>query len=308
MSSDPSILQMFDAYYTVPKGDASDYIDSLLDICKKEKVNILFPIMSVELDELSKHKHIFEENGTLISISPSESISIANDKLKLFDFMSKEKLPCAKYYSVSDVNELKKAILSMGYPHKDVCVKATNSSGSRGFRIIKEKTFSLEHFLNEKPSSCIVNLKDFLAYFDSNEIIPELLVMEYLPGTEYTVDLLADCGKTIFCGCRKSLSMSNSIMLDGIVVQNDTIKDLCKKIVEKLELDGNIGFDIKEDKDGNPLILECNPRITAGISIFKAAGINLPYLAVKKMLGEPIPDLTVNIGTMMKRRYLEMYY
>ena len=69
----------------------------------------------------------------------------------------------------------------------------------------------------------------------------------------------------------------------------------------------NIGFDLKEDKNGKPYIMECNPRMTAGIPMFMAAGINLPYLCVKKIMGEELPELSIKEGMKMKRRYLEMY-
>ena len=101
--------------------------------------------------------------------------------------------------------------------------------------------------------------------------------------------------------------MSNSIMLDGIVVKNDEIERLCNSIVESLMLDGNIGFDIKENAEGKPLILECNPRITAGIPTFAFAGVNLPYLNIKRLLGEQLPDCALNYGTVVRRRWMEMY-
>ena len=39
MNNDPSILRMCDEYYPVPRGDDPNYIDTLLEICRKEKVD-----------------------------------------------------------------------------------------------------------------------------------------------------------------------------------------------------------------------------------------------------------------------------
>ena len=94
-------------------------------------------------------------------------------------------------------------------------------------------------------------------------------------------------------------------MIDGVIESKESVLTICEKVVEELNLDGNIGFDIRERADGTPIIMECNPRITAGIPFFFAAGINLPYLCVKKMLGEEMPDLVIKEGMKMKRRYLE---
>ena len=86
MSDDSTILKMCDAAYQVPRGKDPSYADALLDICEKEKVDIVLPIMSVELNALSENKERFEDIGTQVSVSNIDSLRIANDKLKLFNF------------------------------------------------------------------------------------------------------------------------------------------------------------------------------------------------------------------------------
>ena len=53
MNKDETILQMCDAVYQVPRGDDPFYIDELLDICRREKIDVLLPIMSAELNALA---------------------------------------------------------------------------------------------------------------------------------------------------------------------------------------------------------------------------------------------------------------
>lgn len=307
MNDDPTMLEMVDAYYPVPRGDDPTYVDVLLEICKKEKVDVVLPIMSVELNVLAENKERFESEGVRVSVSCLDSLWIANDKLALFDYMKANGLPCADYAAVDSVAELEKAALSLGYPNKRVCVKATNSSGSRGFRILDANRSKYDMFFNEKPSSSFITLDELKSILSEREEFPTLMVMEYLPGTEYTVDLLADDGRVLYNCCRESTHMENSIMLDGIIVDNKAVLKLCEQVVEALKLDGNIGFDVKEREDGTPVIMECNPRITAGIPAFAAAGVNLPYLCVKKLLGEKLPSVMPKIGLKMKRRWMEMY-
>ena len=40
MNDDKTMLEMVDTYYPVPRGDDPKYVDIILDICKKEKVDI----------------------------------------------------------------------------------------------------------------------------------------------------------------------------------------------------------------------------------------------------------------------------
>ncbi len=306
MSDDPTILQMCDAAYQVPRGNDPSYVDALLEICRKEKIDVLLPIMSVELNALAENRERFAEIGTIVSVSDPEALVIANDKRQLLDFLREQGLPCADYYAVKSKDELLESVRKLGYPEKRVCVKATNGSGSRGFRILDAGISRYDMFLHEKPSAGVVRLEDLTAILEEADEFPELLVMEYLPGTEYSVDLLADHGKVLFNGCRRSMRMENSIMLDAEIVDAPAVLDLCAEVTSKLGLDGNIGFDLRERADGTPLIMECNPRITAGIPYFALAGINLPYLCVKHLLGEELPACKLKYGTIVKRRWMEM--
>ena len=308
MSEDPTILQMCDAAYQVPKCGDPSYIDSLLDICKIEKVDILLPIMSAELEALCDNRRRFEEAGTIVSVSDKNALHIANNKQHLLQYLNDSGLPCARYASVTNSNELKQCAERLGYPENMVCVKTAEGSGSRGFRILSEMYSKYHIFMNEKPSSGMITLDEMLEILNGQEDFPELLVMEYLPGAEYSVDLVADHGKVLAIGCRKSLRMENSIMLEAEIVQNEAVEALCTVVTEGLGLDGNIGFDLREREDGTPIVMECNPRITAGIPYFMLAGVNMPYLCVKKILGESISQAVPEYGKIIRRRWMEMAY
>ena len=306
LNKDETILRMCDSAYQVPRGNDPAYIDALLDICKKERIDVLLPIMSVELDALAANRDRFAEIGTKVSVSNLEALTIANNKRRLLDFLKQNSLPCADYYTVHSIKEVKEAVRYLGYPENRVCVKATDGSGSRGFRILDESVSRFDSFLNDKPSSGTIRLAELVSVLEEAEVFPELLVMEYLPGPEYSVDLLADQGESLFTCCRKSMRMENSIMLEAEIVDNKVVAALCERTTRLLGLDGNIGFDVKERKDGTPIIMECNPRITAGIPFFKLAGVNLPYLCIKKLMGEELPDSKLKYGTIIRRRWLEM--
>ena len=68
MNSDTTVLQMVDSFYQVPRANDPDYCDVVLDICKKEKVDLILPTMSAELIPLLDHKQSFEKEGILLSI------------------------------------------------------------------------------------------------------------------------------------------------------------------------------------------------------------------------------------------------
>ena len=49
MSDDPSIKYMVDVFYKVPAANDKNYCDIVLDICKREKVDVYLPGISAEV-------------------------------------------------------------------------------------------------------------------------------------------------------------------------------------------------------------------------------------------------------------------
>ena len=303
MNHDDTILQMVDQYYTVPRGDDPGYADAILNICIKEHVDVVIPIMSAELVALAKNADRFAQAGVVLSVSDLESLKIANNKLALFEFMKEQGIPTPRFCEVNSVEDVDRALELVGVP---VVFKTTEGSGSRGMRIIDPSKSRFDILFHEKPTSAYVTAQDFKETL-AEGYMPQMLAMEYLPGHEYSVDLLCENGNVIYSLCRRGLNVQTSIILDGVVEDKPEITGLCSQVAEKLKLTGNIGFDVKERADGTPVIMECNPRATAGVSEFTASGVNLLYLNIKRCLGEPLPELTPKYGVVMKRRYMEMY-
>lgn len=307
MKDDASVKLMVDVFYQVPPASSEEYINCLIEICKIEKVDVVIPGISQELSAMLNNKNKFDQIGTKLSISESDSLVIANNKLKLYQFMEENNLPVPKFYQLNHISELEELCRLLGYPHKPVCLKVTESSGSRGVRIIDANKSRYDLFINDKPSSFYISLKELTEVLMEKNELPEIIVMEYLPGIEYTVDLLADKGDVLYiAGKRNNVSLM-SIAQESTLSAEPSAYKLCTDIVRLMNLDGNIGFDFLYNSNGIPILMDTNPRITATISLCAAGGLNLPYLRVKQLLGEELPDIEINYGVKMKRRYLEMF-
>ena len=307
MSTDPTNKYLVDKFYRVPAVNDPTYADVLLDICKKEKVDIFFPQMSAELPVLLENISRFDDAGIKVSITRNDSLYIANNKLKLFEFMKENKIPVSKFAVISSLDDFDKAIREVGYPEKPVCVKLTESSGARGVRVIDDSKSRYHIFAHEKPDSFYISYEDMKKTLEDADEFPELMVMEYLSGDEYDVDLIADNGKVLYMAGRRNPVMVMSITQESVLEKNEEAYRIAEQVVEKLCLDGVIGIDYKFAEDGSCRLLEINPRIDATVSIFAAGGLNLPYLQVKHLLGEELPEVEVRYGTRLKRRYMETF-
>ena len=195
----------------------------------------------------------------------------------------------------------------MGYPEKTVCTKIVNGSGSRGVRIIDAKKSRYKIFAYEKPNSFYTSYDDMLSILKEADKLEEMMLVEYMSGNEYTIDLLADKGKVLYEVGRENIVSLMSIAQESILAYDETAYHIASEVVSLLNMDGNVGFDFMRNADGVPVLMDINPRLTATVSVIAAGGVNLPYLRIKQLLGEDLPECHVVYGTRLKRRYLEHF-
>ncbi|MGB9748234.1 MAG: ATP-grasp domain-containing protein [Candidatus Woesearchaeota archaeon] len=288
-------------FFTVPKPSDEKFIEEMLKICKKEKIQVLIPQTTDELPKLSQNKEEFGKIGTRITISDYESIRICNNKFELTKLCKELKIPYPEFYIVTRFDDLMEKAKKLGFPEKPVVIKPPESSGMRGLRIIDEKINMKQFFYDSKPSGVITdtNIPTSL-YITSQELyriigeeFPELMIMEFLPGKEYTVDCFRTEKESIIIPRTRDV-IRTGITFDGTTEKNEDIINACKKISEKLNLKYMYGFQFKKDNYGTPKILESNPRVQGTMVASTLAGANIIYASVKYALGEKIPKIKIN--------------
>ncbi|MDZ4807899.1 MAG: ATP-grasp domain-containing protein [Bacteroidota bacterium] len=296
-------------FETIPLATDPSFMDVMLSLCRKRDIHIILPLVTKELIPLSKHTKEFELAGAKLSVSSTASLEIANNKSRLYEFMQWSGMTVPAFSVVENIEQFKAAVEELGYPEKQVCFKPSVSNGSRGFRIISKQTNELDLLFNHKPASTYLSLQDAIRILSSG-VFPELLVSEYLPGEEYSVDCVANHGEPFLVVPRVRKKMINGISVEGEFIKDDSIISYCNQIIHELQLHGNIGIQVKKSAAGQFLILEINPRVQGTISAALGAGVNLPELAVKQELGLPISpnEMQVKWGTKFSRYWDEVFY
>ncbi|MDP4264382.1 MAG: ATP-grasp domain-containing protein [Bacteroidota bacterium] len=293
----------------IPKANDPAFIDSMLAVCREKNIHVVLPLVTRELIPLSQHSKEFELAGAKLLISPAASLEIANDKTKLYQFLQWRAVAIPDFRVAETIEQFETAAKELGYPQKTICFKPSVSNGSRGFRIISNDRDEYHLLFNEKPNSVYIAYTDAIRILSSKPF-PELLLSEYLPGEEYSVDCLAKKGETLLVVPRLRKKMINGISVEGEFVKEESIIQYCTRIIHELQLHGNIGIQVKASSEGQFLLLEINPRVQGTISAALGAGVNLPVLAVKQELGLPIPigELQVKWGVKFSRYWSEVFY
>jgi carbamoyl-phosphate synthase large subunit len=298
---------LLDKIFQIPFAESSDFIEKILAICLNEKIDIIIPLVTRELFLFASNKNLFLKNGIAVSVSDPEPLNIANNKYLLMKYCRENNIPVPDFYLVKSLAEFKEAATLLRHPDRKICFKPPVSNGLRGFRIIEESQDRLLSLLNDKPNNVFIGFEEFISICNSGSFFPELILMEYLPGDEYSVDVLANNGKYISAIPRSRDHIKMGISFVGTVVEDKEIIDYSRKVVEGLKLNGNIGLQFKRDKDGIPKIIESNPRVQGTIVLCTAAGENMVYEAVKIGLGEKITIPEIKWGVKMIRFWDELF-
>ena len=304
-------IGMVDFFYKVPTPDNEQlFVDKILEIALKQQVRVIIPLVTRELFVFARNNHRFKANNIHVLVSDYEPLLIANDKYELMTFCAKNDIPAPEFYKVNTFKEFRDAATKLSFPGKMICFKPPVSNGLRGFRIITApgKVNKLDLLLNQKPNDVFMGFDEFENIINESDYFPELLVMEYLEGTEYSVDVLVDRGNCIEVIPRSRDKIKMGISFAGTLVKDERIIEFSKKIVTQLGLHGNIGLQFKNDSDGVPKILESNPRVQGTIVFNTAGGFNMVYNAVKMALGEEIVKQPLKWGMKMVRFWDEIYY
>jgi carbamoyl-phosphate synthase large subunit len=136
---------------------------------------------------------------------------------------------------------------------------------------------------------------------------PPLLLTEYLPGMEYSVDVLIREKTLLAAVCRERTRVRFGLTYFGKVVDRPDLCDLAGRIALAVGLTYNANLQFKCDAENRPMILEINPRTSGTIALCRAAGVNLPYLGLKLALGEEVRIPPVSFGTRNYRYWTHVF-
>lgn len=294
-----------DAGYVVPRITEPDYIPIVLEICQKENVDVIFPFITAELPLMAEKRPFFEAHGIKVSVTSPESLVAVGDKValgeKYGDLMPKQK-------TVRSVEDIQDFVEEIGYPEKAMCCKLPNKCGGLGFCVIDEVKGKDLTIVNKFGLNRYITLDMLLTYFLNLD--DDMILQEYEEGSDYSMCVLADNGELVHgLGFEASLMAFGSAMFANIAF-NQEAYDIAKQIVADSGLDGNACFDFILKPDGSVKLLEVNPRLSATLPFIARAGLNLPYLRCRQLMGHDVKNvpLEINYDLRMSKNYESEYF
>jgi carbamoyl-phosphate synthase large subunit len=265
-----------DAFDVVPAGSDPGFPEAIREIAEREGAAAVLPQSSFDLEGLAGATGGFGDIAVLVS--PPDAIHRSNDKAESYAFLRRLGLPAPDFRRVQGAAEVEAAARELGYPDRPVCFKPVFSSGSRGFRILDPTVDRADQLLRERPGSVSMRLEEAVEILASVDDTTELLVMELATGPERTIDGIAN-GREIVLGHPKTReAMRAGLAMYFVTLADEELMALSNAIVAELGIEHFFNIQLVGD-----LVIEINPRIS---TIVYQDDLNLPYLGVKRAIGE----------------------
>jgi carbamoyl-phosphate synthase large subunit len=267
-----------DAFHLVPAGADPGFADAVLDVVERESVDVVLPQSSFDLEGLAAHR---DRYPVPVLVSSPDAIHRSNDKAETYAFLHRLGLPAPAYERVNGAIEVDAAARALGYPDRSVCFKPVFSSGSRGFRVLDPTVDRAHQLLHERPGSVAMRLEEAV------ELLPEtggpdLLVMELATGGERTIDGIADGTHVVLGHPKTREAMRAGLAMHFVTLDDPALMEVADAIVAELRIEWFFNIQLVGE-----MVIEVNPRIS---TIVYQEDLNLPYLGVKRALGEISDD------------------
>ena len=247
-------LQVADRSFLLPRIDSDSYIDVLLDYCRSESIDALFPLLDPELPLLAEARGKFAEIGTTVVISSPQVMDTAIDKLRTATFLEENGFRTPKVFADRDLDS----------PTFPLLTKPRRGSASVGVHRIQTARE--------------------LAFYRSDGV--DRLFQECMDGQEYTLDILAGLDGQPLCAVpRLRLETRAGEISKGCTVRNQRLIDEGLRVVAALqECTGMVSVQCFLTGQDEIAIIEINPRFGGGIPLSIRAGADFPMWLMEMLL------------------------
>lgn len=212
----------------IPLGNSPHYFKALNSLVQKWHIDCIVPGADEELLKASRLRQLYPH---LSAVLPSpEFINSCLDKKKSMQLLAQAKISNLVPFKQHQIR----------YP---AIIKPIFGRGSR----------QVHKITNSKQLAGYLNLY--------NQKFSQVLVHQYIGGTEYTVSVVVNNLNKLIGIVPKKVILKKGITLAAVVEKNHLIDQICKKIVAKFKPQGPFNVQLKVYRR-KVYIFEINPRLS----------------------------------------------
>jgi carbamoyl-phosphate synthase large subunit len=270
---------LFDRTVILPRASSPDYINCLVDLIEKERIDIFIPASETELRWFAQHRHVWKGLSCHCLMASSKAMKIGFDKLLTVQHLREYGLPSPWATIASDSKS--------GAPEIPCILKSRSGAGSSSVYLVDDQEKSL---LFQK-------------------LFPDYIWQQYLPLSkgEFTCGVYRGLdGATRVVAMRRRLASGVTSFAE--VINDPVIETLCMQIADSLELLGSINIQLRYVEGVGPMVFEINPRFSSTIGMRHKIGFSdLIWSIDEQFFGRPAPPCKTSWPNIkLGRRYEEL--
>ncbi|MCT4704606.1 ATP-grasp domain-containing protein [Enterobacteriaceae bacterium H16N7] len=258
-------------YSALPSIHQNGWLPALNEFIARHNIDFIFPAHDDVLLALAENR---DEIGATVLAPATSTCQMTRSKSATY-----EKLKTI-------VNVPQRYTKEQACQHFPVFVKPDKGQGSQG--------------------ACRVDSAAELHYrLDQRD---DLIICEYLPGEEFTVDCFSDSETgLLYCQARTRERVRNGISMFSRFAVLAEVQDIASDIGRILNMRGAWFFQVKYNQHHLLTLLEVAPRIAGTMALSRAAGINLPLLTIYESLRYPLTFLPLNDNIQISKGTVNRY-
>lgn len=265
---------MADSSEVIPEANHYSFVDRLFEIVKKYDVKVLMPSSGFDIYPYSENRDKLAEIGACAVVSDRNTLEICRDKT-------------LTYQSLSSNNF-------------EVPFTTTNPEKVKAFPVIAKPRFG-------KGSRDILKIENESDLKYASSRFENMIFQEFLPGTEYTIDVLSDLNKKpLMAVPRIRIQTKAGISTKGKIIQDPDLETNCMKIAKHVGIRGPSCIQMKESPEGVIKLIEVNPRLGGGTIFTTLAGANFPAMILDMVAGKEISSIPKVSGITIIRYFEEI--
>jgi carbamoyl-phosphate synthase large subunit len=270
-------LYLADARAIVPSARDPAYIERIVELCRRERIEFVFPLHSSEIPVFARARALLADAGIGLCIAEPSVAQLCIEKDRFIAFLAGAGFPHPRTYAgYSDV---------AAYP---VFLKPRIGSSSNGTFKVGDRE-ELEFLLRRHPDS---------------------LIQEYIDWPELTVDCFVS-RSGVLVGCvpryRRRVKDGKSVVAETAAVPR--VVQQVERLLDALALRGPCNVQLFHDGGEGIRFVEVNPRLSAGgLPLATHVGTNIPELMLREDHGEALTErFAVRPGVTMIRYLTELF-
>lgn len=209
-----------------------------------------------------------------------------DDKFQFIQHCQAHAIPVAEGWRFDTLSQLTELLAKYG--DQPLCVKPITGIFAQGFWRLdtgkasaNEQYDSFEHLYFTDARK--ISTEQFLSAYANSQMVHErpipMLLMPYLAGREYSIDVVCEHGEVLAAITRHKVGKVQHIGYDEEVMQ------VVIPLIKAFGCDGIVSVQTKQDDAGVHRVLEINSRPSGGIGYTTHSGVDLTQVGFAYWLG-----------------------